>query len=101
MSVAGSLRKEALPPAQQDRIDGQQDFIRKPMFEQRIAASTGTIGVREAVLQLEPAGGARAIALLRPRLPGATLDAVVLQPNQRVRLNLAGLTMQGVPFTRP
>src|SRR5947209_17765119 len=31
----GSLRKEALPRAQQDRIDGQQDFIRKPMFEQR------------------------------------------------------------------
>src|SRR5437667_5171477 len=31
----GSLRKEALPRAQQDRIDGQQDFIRKPVFEQR------------------------------------------------------------------
>src|SRR5204862_3990862 len=31
----GSLRKEALPRAQQDRIDGQQDFIRKRMFEQR------------------------------------------------------------------
>jgi hypothetical protein len=30
-----SLRKEALPRAQQDRIDDQQDFIRKPMFEQR------------------------------------------------------------------
>ena len=66
--------------------------------QSNIAASTGTIGVREAVLQLEPAGGARAIALLRPRLPGATLNAVVLQPNQRVRLNLAGLTMQGVTF---
>src|SRR5205085_5852468 len=31
----GSLRKEALPRTQQDRIDGQQDFIRKSMFEQR------------------------------------------------------------------
>src|SRR6266705_1183230 len=29
----GSLRKEALPRAQQDRINGQQDFIRKPVFE--------------------------------------------------------------------
>src|SRR3954463_5585850 len=31
----GSLRKEALPRAQQNRIDDQQRFIRKPMFEQR------------------------------------------------------------------
>src|SRR5258705_7304772 len=31
----GSLRKEALPRAQQDRIDGQQDVIREPMLEQR------------------------------------------------------------------
>src|SRR5690242_14699562 len=31
----GSLREEALPRAQQYRIDGQQDFIREPMFEQR------------------------------------------------------------------
>src|SRR5256714_14296864 len=30
-----SLRKEALPRAQQDGIDAQQDFIGKPMFEQR------------------------------------------------------------------
>src|SRR6266545_2799772 len=30
----GSLRKEALPRAHQDRIDGQQDFIREPMLEQ-------------------------------------------------------------------
>jgi hypothetical protein len=36
MSVKrGSLRKEALSRAQQGRIDDQQDFIRKPMFEQR------------------------------------------------------------------
>ena len=35
MSVAGSLPNDALPRAQQDRIDDQQDFIRKPMFEQR------------------------------------------------------------------
>ena len=63
-----------------------------------VAASTGTIGAREAVWQLEPTRGARAIALLRARLPGATLSAVVFQQNQRVRLNLAGLTMQGVTF---
>ncbi len=31
----GSLREEALPRAQQHRIDDQQDFIRKPVFEQR------------------------------------------------------------------
>jgi len=31
----GSLREEALPLAQQDRIDEQQDFISKPVFEQR------------------------------------------------------------------
>jgi hypothetical protein len=30
----GSLCKEALSRAQQDRIDRQQDFIHKPMFEQ-------------------------------------------------------------------
>src|SRR5271156_2395301 len=35
MRWRGSLRKEALPRAQQDRIDDQQDFLRKPMFEQR------------------------------------------------------------------
>ena len=27
--------EEALPHTQQPRIDGQQDFIRKPMFEHR------------------------------------------------------------------
>ena len=31
----GSLRKEALSRAQQDRINRQQDFIRKSTFEQR------------------------------------------------------------------
>ena len=35
MCVPGSLRKKALPRAQQDRVNDQQDFIRKPMFEQR------------------------------------------------------------------
>jgi len=31
----GSLGKEALARAQQDRVDDQQDFIRKRIFEQR------------------------------------------------------------------
>src|SRR5205823_10378604 len=35
LSCGGSFRKEALPRAQQDRRDDQQDLIRKPMFEQR------------------------------------------------------------------
>src|SRR6266852_6789204 len=35
MSVAGFPPQRTLPRAQQDRIDDQQDFIRKPMFEQR------------------------------------------------------------------
>src|SRR5690349_7102147 len=30
-----SLLKETLPRAQQDRIDHQQRFVRKPMFKQR------------------------------------------------------------------
>ena len=37
-------------------------------------------------------------AHLRRRSPGATLNAVLFQPNQRVRLNLAGLTLEGVTF---
>jgi hypothetical protein len=35
---------------------------------------------------------------LRGRPLGATLKAVLFQPNQRVRLNLAGLTVKGVTF---
>ena len=35
MSVAGFPPQRSAPRAQQDRIDHQQDFIRKPMFEQR------------------------------------------------------------------
>ena len=31
----GSLREEAFPLAQENGIDDQQDFIGKPMFEQR------------------------------------------------------------------
>src|SRR6266853_7010338 len=56
MSVAGSLRKEALPRAQQDRIDDQQDFIRKPMFEQRRCQRGATPEDKvRAVLRLDPA----------------------------------------------
>jgi hypothetical protein len=35
MRVAGSLSKEALPRAQKDRMDDQDDLIRKAVFEQR------------------------------------------------------------------
>ena len=35
MSVPGFPRQSSAPRAQQDRIDDQQDFIHKPMFEQR------------------------------------------------------------------
>jgi hypothetical protein len=35
-----SRRKEALPGAQRERIDDQQDFIRKSMFEQLLDCAT-------------------------------------------------------------
>src|SRR6516162_4083716 len=56
MRWRGSLRKEALPPAQQDRIDDQQDFIRKPMFEQRRCQRGATREDKvRAVLRLDAA----------------------------------------------
>src|SRR6516225_9350372 len=56
MRWRGSLRKEALPPAQQDRIDDQQDFIREPMFEQRRCQRGATRKDRvRAVLRLDAA----------------------------------------------
>src|SRR4030095_16338292 len=52
----GSLRKEALPRAQQDRIDDQHDFIRKPMFEQRRCQRGATREDKvRAVLRLDAA----------------------------------------------
>src|SRR5215471_5026801 len=50
------LREEALPRAQQDRIDDQQDFIRKLMFEQRRCqrGATREDNVR-AILRLDAA----------------------------------------------
>src|SRR6266853_2469372 len=70
MSVAGSLRKDALPRAQQDRIDDQQDFIRKPMLEQRRCQRGATRKDKvRAVLRLDAANApddVRSEALGRP-----------------------------------
>src|SRR5436309_13490256 len=70
----GSLRKEAFPRAQQDRIDGEQDFIREPMLEQR-RCQRGAAPEDEvrAVLRLEaakPQDDVRSEALARS--PGKT-----------------------------
>jgi hypothetical protein len=65
MSVAGSLRKDALPRAQQDWIDDQQDFIRKPMFEQRRCQRGATPKDKvRAVLRLD---AANALDDVRPK----------------------------------
>src|SRR6516162_4698307 len=56
MRWRGFLRKEALPRAQQDRVDDQQDFIRKPMFEQRRCQRGATREDKvRAVLRLDAA----------------------------------------------
>src|SRR5216683_47501 len=70
MIVAGFPPQRTLPRAQQDRIDDQQDFIRKPMFEQRRCqrGATRKDNVR-AVLRLDAANAlddVRSEALGRP-----------------------------------
>jgi len=56
MSVAGFPPQRTLPRAQQDRIDDQQDFIRKPMFEQRRCQRGATREDKvRAVLRLDAA----------------------------------------------
>ena len=64
----GSLRKEALPRAQQDRIDDQHDFIRKPMFEQRRCQRGATREDKvRAVLRLDAANALDDVRSKRPR----------------------------------
>jgi len=56
MIVAGFPPQRTLPRAQQDRIDDQQDFIRKPMFEQRRCQRGATPEDKvRAVLRLDAA----------------------------------------------
>src|SRR5229473_7437909 len=67
MSVAGFPPQRTLPRAQQDRIDDQQDFIRKPMFEQRRCQRGATPEEKvRAVLRLDPAN---ALDDVRPKAP--------------------------------
>lgn len=66
----GSFSKEAFPRAQQDRIDDQQDFIRKSMFDQRRCQRGATPEDKvRAILRLDAADvldNVRSKALERP-----------------------------------
>src|SRR6266852_6625808 len=78
MSVAGFPPQRTLPRAQQDRIDGQHDFIRKPMFEQRRSQRGATPEDKvRAVLRLD---AANALDDVRPqaleRTPSKTFRTV-------------------------